>query len=384
MPERARYVSLWLSMFSTMVSANMTSPIIGIYATLRLNADPVTVGAVYGAQTVTAFLFRLPSVWLSRKIGLANTMLAGLIAVSVGGIVYTVAASPIHLILGGLVRGLGSGAYFPAVLTYVYSEAGNGGRRTVGLGYMLSAPPLGMILGPALGAAIFSLAGYTASFASAAAIPLAASAVLYRYGPANEDLKPSFNLGDVAQRRFAYLLGSRLIVNYVSGTIAAFLPLLAHTSMGLSEQTVFLLFSLAAVFNLSARFMAGPLSARINEDRMLTAGSLLVAASALFMVWPSEIMVWTGMAVYGVGIGYFVISSVAMSGQLLQPAARPLGFALMTSMIDLGNGLGNLVSGLLLSRYGFTTVFATATILGFLGALFDWLTRDGRRYTVRP
>jgi len=384
MPNPARSASLWLSMFSLMVSSNMTTPIVGIYATLRLNADPVTVGAIYGAQTITAFLFRLPAVWLSSKIGLANMMLAGLIAVSIGGIIYTVASSPFQLIVGGLVRGLGSGAYHPAVLSYVYSEAGENGRRSGHLGYMLSAPPLGMILGPAIGAAVFTLAGYTASFISAAAIPLAASGVLYLYGPANDDVKPTFSLKDMAQRRFAALLMSRLIVNYVAGTISAFLPLLVHTYMGLSEQAVFLLFSLAAAFNLMARFMSGPISAWIGEDWMLTSGSLLVAISALFMVWAMGAMVWVGMAVYGVGIGYFVISSVALVGQMLQPAARPLGFAFMTSMIDLGNGLGNLVSGLLLDRYGFTAVFATAALIGVLGTLLDMANRIGRRQFSMP
>ncbi|MEM1944542.1 MAG: MFS transporter [Nitrososphaerota archaeon] len=368
---QTRHASIWLSMFSVMVSSNMTTPIIGVYAAQRLNADPVTVGAIYGAQTVTAFISRIPAVWLSRRIGLDKVMLLGLTAVSAGSLIYAIANQPYHLMVGGVVRGVGSGAYHPTVLSYMYSESGDGGRGFRSLGYMLTASPLGMILGPVVGATVFTVAGYTTSFIAAAAIPMVGSAGLYLLSPSNGEMHPSFSFRQVARRSFTTIMITRLIINYVAGTISAFLPLMAHTMLGLAEQHIFLLFSLAAAFNLTARFVAGTVSARLGEAQMLRMGSFLVAVSALLVTLSSEASVLAAMAVYGVGVGYFVVSSVALVGRILSPEVRTLGFALMTSMIDLGNGLGNLISGLILGLYDFTAVFLTATILGFFGTLLD-------------
>jgi MFS family permease len=151
-------------------------------------------------------------------------MASGIGLGTLGSIVYGLSISPNHMLLGSLMRGFGSALFFPSALSTVYEEAGGEGdaRR---LGYMLTAPAMGMVLGPVAGAIVLPSLGYQLTFHTSAAISLVGLLAL-------KFVEENNGAGEVVgwrtplqNQRFRLLLASRFLVNYVTGTVSAFLAL---------------------------------------------------------------------------------------------------------------------------------------------------------------
>ncbi|MCX8201361.1 MAG: MFS transporter [Candidatus Caldarchaeum sp.] len=372
--SRRNKAFIWFSIFSAMLTAQMIMPVIGLYSTVVLGADPFTVGLVYGSAAVTAFAFRIPAALVSGRIGQKKAMVSGLGATSLGYVVYGFASTADHMILGSLVRGLGSAFFFPAALTTVYEESSNGRGGAKSLGYMLTGPAMGMAVGPAVGAVSLAVAGYRPTFFAAAFLSLAGLATV-SMSRSHEAENGNASFADLKNPRFTLLLASRFLINYVTGTVAAFLPLMANNVLGYDEPLILILFAAAAVTNLLSRIIMGSVSEKMGAANYVALGSFMVSASAAFFIFGDEALTWAGMLLYGYGMGIFVLGSIYVGGMIVQPAARTLGFAMMTLMIDLGSSVGNFFSGLLLTLGGFTEVFAVTAAVGFAGCAIDLVSR---------
>lgn len=357
-----------------MFTAQMTMPVIGLYSSLVLRADPFTVGLIYGSAALTAFVFRIPAALMTRGIGEKKTMVLGLGASSLGLVIYGVATRPDHMIVGSLVRGLGSAFFFPAALTTVYEEAGEGKGGAKNLGYMLTGPAMGMTLGPVFGAASLTLVGYQQTFYTAAVISIAGTTLTALTDQhQKENGQASFTV--LKNPRFISLLVSRLLINYVTGTIAAFLPLMAYQMLGYSEAVVLLLFTAAAFTNLLSRVLMGSAATKIGPDNYVALGSFIISVAASFLIFANEALTWTSMILYGFGMGVFVLGSIYVGGMIIPPSMRTVGFAFLTLMIDLGASMGNFFSGILLTLRSFGEVFAVASFIGLLGCCVDVFSR---------
>jgi MFS family permease len=371
--------AVWITFFSFTLSANMIIPVIGLYSALVLGASPFVVGLIYGAGTLTSFFFRIPAAMLSGRFGFKRVMASGIGLGTLGSIVYGLSISPNYMLLGSLMRGFGSALFFPSALSTVYEEAGGEGdaRR---LGYMLTAPAMGMVLGPVAGAIVLPSLGYQLTFHTSAAISLGGLLAL-------KFVEENNGAGEVVgwrtplqNQRFRLLLASRFLVNYVTGTVSAFLPITARITLNYEEQHILLLFSAGAITNLLSRIVMGSVSTRYGAERYVLTGSALLALSSAIFIYLTPLTAWAGMAVYGFGMGVFVLGSLHLAGSLLPQEARTMGFALLTLTIDTGNTLGHLLSGTLLSFTGFKEIFVTASTFAAAGAAVDLI---GRRACLR-
>lgn len=365
---------LWTAIFSSMFSAQMILPVIGLYAAVELGADALTVGAIYGATALTAFVLRIPAAMISAKLGEKKVMVMGMAATSVGYLFYGLSTEPLQMIVGSLLRGSGSAFFFPAALTSIYEGAGNEPGDAKSLGYMLTGPALGMALGPVFGAASLSIMGYRPTFFTAGIIALI-GLVTVSMSTIHSSKEQKSSFASLLDKRFISLLVSRLLANYVTGTIVAFLPLMAKLVMGYDEPVILLMFTAAAFTNLLSRIFMGSTAKKLDAQNYVALGSLTISMSVLLIAIGVDISVWAGVLAYGLGMGILVLGSVYMTGLLVPPAMRTLGFALMTLMIDLGNSVGNFVSGVLLSLGGFAEVFAVAAAVGAAGLFVDLISR---------
>ncbi|MEM0443374.1 MAG: MFS transporter [Candidatus Caldarchaeum sp.] len=367
-------VLVYLSLLSVLLAGHMIIPLIGLYAAVVLGAAPFVIGFIYGVATITAFAYRLPSAWLTSKIGVRRTMAVGMFSTTLACVVYGLSTSPIQMVVGSFLRGLGSAFFFPTALSTVYEEAGGDGRDAKNLGYMLTAPAMGMTLGPVVGAAVLSVSNHQTTFFTAAAISSAGLVGMLSVRD-YEQTKASIKPASVLERRFLFLLASRFFINYITGTVAAFVPLMANMVLGYAEPVVMLLFTAGAVANLSSRIVMGAFSSRLGAHNYLLMGSLTLSMSALILSLLNEGLTWVGMVAYGMGMGVFVLGSVYITGRLLPPEARTMGFAMLTLAIDVGSSAGNFFSGMVLTLAGFREVFLVAALSGFTGAAVDLISR---------
>lgn len=372
---------MWAVFIGYTVSASMTAPIIGLYA-YRLGATPGQVGAYYATIAITTFVSRLPLASLSKSRPSLNLTRLGLILNLTSLFVLILSPSLSVIYLGCSLRGLGFGSFHPSALSEAVRIAGSSADREKRLGLIMTAPPIGMSIGPLLSSLI--LAGYpvgtrfidqyTAVFVVAAVISGAAAAI--PGGAAVGDVEDSGGPSSWRQlfsRELALLLSSRFILSYVIGTISSFLPILVVQRGIVPEHEIPILFSVSSVFNILGR----PLSAKIGGAyKSLLASSLLIASTAPLLYIKSQWSLYSAMPLYGIAVGLFIPSSLIALQSLVPPSHLTIGIAVLTLGLDLGSSMGSLASGLLLSLAELDIIIpATSAVAGLASAILVWALR---------
>jgi MFS family permease len=373
--------AVWMTFFLATLSLHMTNPLIGLYMVIVLGAGPVAIGLVYGIGTLSASFFRIPASMFSNRCGLRNTMAAGMGLTTLGSLVYGFSTSTSYMVLGSLLGGMGNAFFFPSTLSLIYEEVRGSERNIRSLGYMLTAPATGMVLGPAVGAAALSSLGYQSTFFTSAAISFTTLATM-RFVKENNTIGTIVTgKRSVQKPPFLVLLATCLMVNYVTGAVYAFLPIALKITLNYEEHVIVLFFSAAALANLSARIAISSFSIRFDMERSILIGSFLLAISSTMLIFLNPFTAWAGIIVYGFGMGVFILGSIYLTGKLLPPETRTTGFGLLILTMDIGNALGNFFSGAFLAYGGLAEVFAVAAALATMGMAVSLFSR--RFYRLR-
>jgi MFS family permease len=244
--------AVWMTFFLATLSLHMTNPLIGLYMVIVLGAGPVAIGLVYGIGTLSASFFRIPASMFSNRCGLRKIMASGMGLTVLGSLVYGLSTTPKHMILASLLTGVGNALFYPSMLSTIYEEAREDEKSVRRLGYILTAPAMGMVLGPAVGSAALSFLGYQATFFTSAAISFTTLATM-RFVKENNTIGTIVTGKRLVQKPpFSVLLATCLMVNYVTGAVYAFLPIALKITLNYEEHVIVLFFSAAALANLSA------------------------------------------------------------------------------------------------------------------------------------
>jgi MFS family permease len=366
-------IRFWTVFIGYTVSSSMTAPIIGLYA-YRLGASASEVGAYYAVIAVTTFASRLPLASLVKSLGTKNLTRLGLLLNSASLAFFTLTASPSLLFIGCVLRGLGFAGFHPSALSEAVRIAGLTPERERRLGLIMTAPPIGISIGPVISSLILSQYGapsestapYTAVFLigailSSVVVPLASggtkTAIEERV---DEPLSRLFT------KPFTLLISSRFILSYVIGTVSSFLPILLVEQEILPEHEIPILFAVSAAFNVLGR----PISSRIGgASQALLVSSLLTTATAPLIFLQTQWSLYASMALYGLGVGLFIPSSLITLQSLVPPSQLTMGIAFLTLGLDLGSGAGSLFTGLFTRFADLSEIIpATLAVAGLLSA----------------
>lgn len=107
---------------------------------------------------------------------------------------------------------------------------------------------------------------------------------------------------------------------------------------------------------------AGVMRQKFGNKLLLFAGILACISWALMGFWHSAL--WICFSLAGFGLGFIMIHpTLVTTAQQLMPARRGTVMSLLSLNMFLGGGIGTLVYGKILDRWGFGTVFAFAAAL---------------------
>ena len=362
-------IYLWFSFISFTFSTFMISPFLSLY-TLHLGGDEFIVGMVYAVFTLSTLSSRIPLARFSHVIGEGAMLELGHITSAVGIILYSLAQSPYYLFLGSAVRGLGFSLYHPSALSMTVDENAVESRRMTGI--ILTAPPMGMMLGPAFGALMLEKLGFSGLFYVASLVSILGIIPAYLMARNKELIGLVADNNAVREsRRFDRVLNNvvlsvmfvRLSLSYATATIVAFLPVLLEREMGFGKLEIGALFSLAAFANMLARPLSGYLSSKIGEARTIYLGMGFMFAAVMLLLTSIQTVIWVGIIFYGSAMGLFIPSSVLLISRTVPIELRTLSLAYVTTMIDVGSSLGSFGSGAISSAAGISTAFATALLV---------------------
>jgi MFS family permease len=322
-----------------------------------LHAGDVAVGIVVGAFAVTAVVCRPLAGRQADVRGRRAVLVAGALAMAVGGACYLLANSVAALIAARLVVGAGEGAVYTAGAAWAVDLAPED-RRGLALGLFGLAVWGGLSLGPLAGELLRTGISYDAVWAATAVLPLAGALLALRlpepHGAGATEPGPLAFFPRAAHRPGLALA----LANIGYAALAGFVVLhLRARGIG-GGASVFTAFAVA-VF--ASRVALSRLPDRVGARPMATTAGLLEAIGlAVIAVAQSLAVALAGAVVVGVGFSMLFPSLALMVVGRVGDDRRGSALGAFTAFFDIGVGLGGPLAGATAALAGYPAVFVLA------------------------
>jgi MFS family permease len=390
------FVILNLSLVSGFVilGVSIISPVLPQYA-LSFSIPVALVGWAVSAFALIRMVMDIPAGFLADRFGKKRNMVFGLILIILSSIAAGVAKNYAWLISARIVEGIGSALYVTSATTWVAQvTAGESRGRYMSLysGLIFA----GTAFGPTIG-------GYTAVHFHHLSAPFFAYAIFAFIGlmctlPLKEPVDtaqatgPRVHLKDVPN---VLLNGPFMLVNCSvlalfflrAGVRSTLVPLYASFNLGLSEDTIGIVLTVAAVVTSACTFPSGWLSDKVGRKRPIMACLFLSAIAVLLVPLQGNLAGLMGvMAFYGLATG--LQGSIAAWPADVAPKDK-LGTSMGVYRVmgDVGMVLGPITATYVAGYAGNSTItflpFLIPALLCFVvGVLMIWAKDPARQKTL--
>jgi MFS family permease len=148
------------------------------------------------------------------------------------------------------------------------------------------------------------------------------------------------------------------------------LPVFFSDTLGLSQSVVFIVFIFSGLGSLVGYVWSGRMGQRLNNKRIVTSANLVRGVLSLLLITAvvsfsglTLALTVTALAIMGVAYGFFLISVLSLSMELI-----PEGKAgMFNAMIGLGGAVGCYLGTYIAQSYNFQTLFIVSGIVFFTG-----------------
>jgi len=356
---RAARAGLFASALTAFLAIGAALPVLPGYVRGPLHGGDFSVGLVVGAFAITSVFCRplagRVADWRGRRV----VVIAGSLAMALGGALYLLAGSVPALIGARLAVGAGEGAVYTAGVTWAVDLVPPA-RRGAALGMFGLAVWGGLSLGPVAGELLRSSVGYGSVWALTAALPLLGALIALALpepafaGAARRPPGPLALLPRAARRPGIALAFAN--VGYAS--LAGFVVLdLRSQGIG-GGASVFTAF---AVSVFASRLIFKGLPDRLGARSTAMGAALIEAAGLLIIALAHTLPASLGGAlVVGGGFSMLFPSLAMMVVSEVGADRRGSAMGAFTAFFDIGVGLGGPVAGLTASLAGYPAVFLMA------------------------
>lgn len=378
-------VILNLSLVSGFVilGVSIISPVLPQYA-LSFSIPVALVGWAVSAFALARVVTDIPAGFLADRFGRKRTMISGLVLIILSSIAAGTANNYAWLILARIVEGIGSALYMISATTWVaHISAGKSRGRYMSLytGLVFA----GTAFGPTIGGYTAAHFGLQAPFFAYAVLGLAgliATLPLKEPVDSSHEARPKLRMKDVLS---VLTNGPFMLVNCAvlalfflrTGVRSTLVPLYASLNLGLSEEKIGILLTVAAVATAVFTFPSGWLSDKVGRKRPIMACLFLSGIAVLLIPLQGSLAGLMGiMAFYGLATG--LQGSIAAWPADVAPKGR-LGTSMGVYRImgDLGMVLGPITATYVADYTGDLTItfmpFLAPALLAFVvGVLMIW------------
>jgi MFS family permease len=382
------FVILNLSLVSGCVILGVTiiSPVLPQYA-LSFDIPVALVGWAVSAFALARLVTDIPAGLLADRFGRKRIMVSGLVLIILSSVGAGTASNYAWLIFARIVGGIGSALYMISATTWVVQvSAGNSRGRYMSLytGLVFAGTAFGPTVGgytaahfglnaPFFAYAVFGLAGLVAT------LPLKEITDSRQATRSKMRMKDIFSL--LSKRSFMLVNCAVLALFFLrTGVRGTLVPLYASLNLGLPEDRIGLLLTVAALGTAASTFPSGWLSDKVGRKIPMMACLFLSGVAALLIPWQGTLAGLMGiMAFYGVATG--LQGSIAAWPADVAPKDR-LGTSMGVYRVmgDIGMVLGPITASYIADYTGDLTVtftpFLVPPILTFVVGLLVIRARD--------
>ena len=390
-PGRRTLVSpfLWLclmggfAIFSSTMSKNPALPLF----IKSLGVDEGTLGFIAAASTVVGIVVSLPAGALSDVWGRRRVILLSMAVFATAPFLYLLVSAPWHLVLVRVYHGLATAILGPVAMAAVADtfQQGRGER----MAWYSSATMVGRFLAPLVGGLLIvgddfrwvylgcgvagTLALLTALQVSRTmAVPeRATDPITTRRGLHGGWREMRDELRIVLTHRGILLTSTVEAAQYFAfGAVETFLPLYLR-GLGWEARAIGPLFTVQVMVTTLTKPLMGRLSDRWGRERPIVVGLLAGAAAVVAMPYQADYWSLAALtALFGLGVATVTASTSALVSDLSR-AASGASLGVLSSVMDVGHSAGPMVTGLLVSTWGYSGAFGVvAGVLGVLAVAF--------------
>ena len=379
------FVILNLSLVSGFVilGVSIISPVLPQYA-LSFSIPVALVGWAVSAFALARVVTDIPAGFLADRFGRKRNMIFGLLLIILSAIAAGTASNYAWLISARIVGGVGSALYMISATTWVAQvTAGKSRGRYMSLytGLVFA----GTAFGPTIGGYTAAHFGLRAPFFAYAVLGLAgliATLPLKETADSSQATRSKMSMKDIlsilSNRPFMLVNCAVLALFFLrAGVRSTLVPLYASLNLGLSEERIGILLTVAAIATAVCTFPSGWLSDKVGRKRPMMACLFLSGIAVLLIPSQESLAGLMGiMAFYGLATG--LQGSIAAWPADVAPKDK-LGTSMGVYRVmgDIGMFLGPITASYVADYTGHLTVtfmpFLAPALLSFVvGVLVIW------------
>jgi DHA1 family multidrug resistance protein-like MFS transporter len=375
------YLSV-MGLFAIFSSTMSKSPTLTLFA-LSLGASDLEIGFIAAASTVPGILASLPFGILSDVYGRRRIILLSAALFAVSPFLYLLVSSPFHLGIVRFIHGFATAIFGPVSVALVADLFPS--RRGERMSVFSSATLLGRLLAPFVGGILLTLtysnfhAVYLVCGASAILALLAATRIhpeklsLPRTGRRSVGATMLDGFREVvSERRIFAVSAIEAGQLFAYGAVEAFVPKYGQAVVALDDWQIGAVLGLMGVLLMATKPLMGVLSDRTGRRLPIAAG-LVVGAVALFAMFfaNSFVSLAVVLMIFGVGVAMVTASTSPLITDLCKQRAYGSALGVLDTIMDIGQTLGPIVFGLLITTLFYYVSFAlVGVVLLILALLF--------------
>jgi MFS family permease len=328
------------------LGVNVVSPILPQYAR-TFNVSVALTGWAISSYALARVLTDLPAGMLNDRYSCKKAMIAGLAMISLSSIVASLAPTYLVLILARASSGTGSALYIISA-TSLLARVSHGADRGKMMGMYSSMVFMGMSAGPAIGGFVAAYYGIQAPFllyAFLTIVGIAFTIPLHEPPIDNDTKSESFRWTDLktilSSKSFMLVTFAVFSLFFLRSSVRSTLvPLYASINLGLREDQIGLLMTVAIITTAISSFPSGWLSDKIGRKRPIMTcvfSSAFLIVLVPFQATMDSLMIF--MAAYGFVTG-LQGSISAWPADVSPPEKMGTAMGIYRLMADFGFFLG--------------------------------------------
>lgn len=366
-------------------------PIFPLYITER-GATTFEVGLILSILSLTAIVAKVPLGILADRAGKWPVVPVALVGQSLSLLLYSVVSSawgfyPIRIFHALILAG------FAPTAIAITSDLAPKGKRGDMIGRFLTSYGAATMLGPFLCSFLLNYLDYVQILRLTATMPVLGLAAFLLFKQRDSHINSSQrspndrrtitlrSLISVASSRNVMVLSYlRLTFSFTNAFLITLFALYASESLLMSSSLIAVLFGVKGVTNMVFRFPSGKLSDRIGHKTPLVLSYLLCTLTYLVISESGDFYVLSVvMALYGFAHAMRAVTEWSLLGDSVTPDISGLATSYLSTMFNIGEALGAVVSGALSLILPTPSIFRLATLVVLPGAFVPlFIRRDGK------
>jgi len=368
------YLSLlgFFAIFSTTISKN---PVLPLFSQ-AIGANDAVIGLIAAVSPLAGILFSFPVGVLSDHLGRRRLLITSGVVFLSAPLFYLFITDPLWLIPVRFFHGTATAILVP-VISAVIAERFPENKGAM-LGQFSSATLLGRTIAPLVGGIIISyfvfwpgLMPYRIVYlvAAFAAVPVLIMTIMYR-----ENRSPPLNLPVFSRFRESFVtffshagLRATALVDmatyFAFGAFETFLPLIL-ASQGITAFQTGIIFAVQVLIIAGTKPFFGKLADRFDKRVQIAAGIIIIGCSVGAIPLVSSFTLFLLVsAIIGLGMSLSTVATSAYVADIAHKEQIGASMGALSSTMDIGHSAGPLVTGIIITAFGYTMGFFVSFLL---------------------